>query len=112
MTTKITLDDIQSAVEAQYASLDIELPGGDLRLRNPLRLPKGERDTLFNLFEQAGAQKDNPDAEDDSEGVFRRLFITVADDKEAATKFLERADLAIIAHVVNLWMEQVKPGEA
>lgn len=109
MSNKISLEDIQSAVEAQYGSLDIELPAGNLRLRNPLRLPKTERDTLFNLFEQAKSDE----AEDtDTEDTFRQLFVTVADDKEAAVKFLERSDLAIIAHVVNLWMEQVKPGEA
>lgn len=104
-----TLDDIREQAEQKFGSFDIDLgPRGTLKLRNPLRLSKAERDALRDR------EGDEDEDGDDQEEKLRELIRLVADDKDKADALLAQIgdDLAMLATIVKGYSNGVGVGEA
>lgn len=121
---KLTLDDINKATDEKYESLEIEdADGQTVKLRNPLRLPKFERDALLALAkdEESEGKKDKKDEEKDEEvdeaktlARFKELLLIPADHKKVLEGIFEvwGDDLSIYMTVVDMYMKGVQAGEA
>ncbi|MEU9777267.1 phage tail assembly protein [Streptomyces sp. NPDC047968] len=82
-----TLDDIRAAAEARYGSTDISLGGHIVRLLNPLRLSKANRDKLAALQDEI-----NTDSADQEEPLADaiRLVAAVTRDGQVPVKEVVR----------------------
>lgn len=124
--SNFTLDDIRSAVEAEYASMNISLEGGVLKLLNPLRLTAAQRAamkeaqaalTAFSKRRQAEAESED-EAPEVSDGeqfeLLANIVRTVANDASLVEDFLSSlgGDIASIATVMSLYRKTVSAGEA
>jgi hypothetical protein len=113
----ITLDSIRSAADARYGSYDIELTDDTtVKLLNPLRLSKANRDELTAI--QAELDVDTDDAEAvaalDQVAVFQRMIRVVAETPKQADALLGAVgdDLAILAEIVRGYSKGTQQGEA
>lgn len=108
----ITLDDIRNATAAKYGSYDIDLPQGTLRLRNPLRLTKAERQSLKDT--QSSVPSEGSDEDFDQEAYLAGFITLVAEDKDLAKFLLAEVgdDLGMLATIMRAYTDQAKLGEA
>ena len=106
----ITLDSIREAAEAKYGSLDIELGTETVRLLNPLRLPKANRDKLLAVQDRIN---DHDDDADQAELLTEALRL-VAESKAKADRLIKAldGDLAMIAQVFETYVKGTQAGEA
>lgn len=134
-----TLDDIREAMEQEFASMDIPVDGGVLRLRNPLRLTKEERAELGRIQKENAAKvealhkaQEEHDAavaaaqasgepepefeapEHDQFAAMAEVIKVVADDPTRANQLLAslNGDLALLATISRLYQKTVQVGEA
>lgn len=130
-TTAFTLDDIRAATEEKFGSFDIELPGGELKLRNPLRMSKEERAEFSRL--QKALRPAEPKKDDEGQEVevelteeqevaqeteqidkIRAILTCVAESSTLAKELINVLgdDLGQTATVFRLYSEKVQAGEA
>ncbi|OKI45112.1 phage tail assembly protein [Micromonospora sp. CB01531] len=106
----ITLDSIRAAAEAKYGSLDIELGTETVRLLNPLRLAKANRDALMAVQDRLN---DKDDDADQAEMLTEALRL-VAESKVKGDKLIKAldGDLALLAEVFESYVKGTQAGEA
>lgn len=95
----IRLDDIREAAEKKYGPYVIEgVPGGDVTLLNPIRLPKAKRVKLNKL---QSMQESEMVKEQDQ--LLRDMIILIAATPEDAKRLLDVLgdDSALMAEVLN-----------
>lgn len=107
----ITLDSIRASIEQKYATFDIE--GTGVSLRNPLRLSREDRTTLFGYQDQLDKLKDA----NEQIALLAELLVLVSSDKAAARRLLKSLDGdpdadVILMEVINRYMEDQQAGEA
>jgi hypothetical protein len=110
-----TLDAIREIADQKYGSTDIELDERTtVRLLNPLRLPKSERDALINVQKAIDEDEDGDELTADQGDVFRKALRIVADDKVAVERLLDAIgdDLGILAAIFTTYTEGTSVGEA
>lgn len=109
MSSTFTLDAIREAADAKYGHTEIVVDEATtVRLLNPLRLPKGDRNKLLNIQESM-------EGEDVEQGdVFREAILTVAENKRDAQKLITAVgdDLALLAEIFTTYTEGTAVGEA
>lgn len=102
-----TLDNIRAAADAKYAATEIAVDENTtVRLLNPLRLKKADREALQEVQTSVGEGADQGD-------VFRAALRIVAEDKDV--ELLIDAigdDLAVLAQVFETYMTGTSAGEA
>jgi hypothetical protein len=106
-----SLDDIRAAADAKYGATEIVVDADTtVRLINPLRLAKADRDALLSVQDRLTDESEDVDQAD----VFAQAIRTVADNKSAADKLIEAigGDLAILAEVFRAYTEGASVGEA
>lgn len=106
---QFTLDDIRAAADAKYGSTDIELKDGTVvKLLNPLRLPKDNRDQLVKLQDEL--QADGAD----QEALLSKGIRLIAERPFQAEALLEsvNGDLAVLATIFENYTEGTQAGEA
>jgi hypothetical protein len=103
-----TLDDIRAAADAKYGSTDIDLGDRVVKLLNPLRLPKTNRNKLREVQDQLGAE----DA--DQEQLLADALALVAESPAAAKRLLTElgGDLGLLVEVFGRYTEGTQVGEA
>ncbi len=103
-----TLDDIRAAADAKYGSTDIDLGDRVVKLLNPLRLPKTNRNKLREVQDQLGAE----DA--DQEQLLADALALVAESPAAAKRLLTElgGDLGLLVEVFGRYTEGTQAGEA
>ena len=104
-----SLDDIRSAAEAKYGSLEITFDEGKtLVMLNPLKLDKATRKEIASL------QDKNDEADSDQEEILSEMIVKAASNKEIAADFLAvvGGDLTIIAEVLDRYGKLTQVGEA
>lgn len=108
MSTPMTLDDIRAAAEAKYGSLDIQLPDVTVKLLNPLRMTKKNRDALMAIQTRLGED----DA--DQEALLKEALNLVAENGPQAKALLKAVgdDLASLAVIFERYVEGTQAGEA
>jgi hypothetical protein len=106
--TTYTLDDIRAAAEAKYGSTDITLSDGMVRLLNPLRMKKANRDALRDVQDKLNGE----DA--DQEDLLAEAVTLVAESPAAAKRLLKAldGDLAMLVEVFGRYSEGTQVGEA
>ncbi|MEV1109935.1 phage tail assembly protein [Micromonospora sp. NPDC049751] len=106
----ITLDSIRAAAEAKYGSLDIELGDETVRLLNPLRLSKANRDALLAVQSRLNAEDDDADQGE----LLTEALRLVVDGKTKADKLIKAlgGDLALLAEVFESYVKGTQAGEA
>ncbi|MFC4089356.1 phage tail assembly protein [Micromonospora sp. GCM10011541] len=104
----MTLDDIRAAANAKYGSFDISLGELNVRLLNPLRMPKKNRDALMATQEKLGAD----DA--DQEALLKEALNLVAETPAQAKALLKEVgdDLAVLATIFEGYVKGTQAGEA
>lgn len=102
------LDDIRAAAEAKYGSTDIDLGTRTVKLLNPLRLPKKQRDALMAVQEKLNGEGA------DQEALLSEALSLVADSPTAAKALLAAVggDLAVLVEVFKRYSEGTQAGEA
>ncbi|MEU7570332.1 phage tail assembly protein [Micromonospora sp. NPDC049240] len=108
MSNTVSLDDIRAAAEAKYGSLDIPLGSLTVRLLNPLRLSKKNRDALTsvqNRLDEDGA---------DQEVLLREALTVIAEHPTQAKALLKEIgeDLAVMATIFERYAAGTQAGEA
>lgn len=109
----ISLSQINQEADNKYEPFIVEdIPGGDVTLLSPIRLPKGQRDKLVALTKELGEARSSNDVP----GLIRLaestlLLVSVGDGGKRLTKELD-GDLAKIMFVLEQYSEQVGLGEA
>jgi hypothetical protein len=108
MSNTLTLDDIRAAAEAKYGSLPIELPTCVVKLLNPLRMSKKNRDALTAVQEKLG--EDGAD----QEALLREALSLVCENGPQAKALLKEVgdDLAVMATIFERYVEGTSSGEA
>lgn len=109
----ISLDQINQEVDNRYAPFVVEdVPGGDVTMLSPLRLPKAQRGKLFALHKEIGTARDSEDVDalvKLSENVID--LVSVGDGGKRLLKELG-GDLGKMTYILQLYSEQVGLGEA
>jgi hypothetical protein len=110
MANSFTLDDIRSAAEAKYGSLDIDVDGTTVSLVNPLRLPGKRREQLKKFQDAFNAD----DREEDEETLLGEILRTVILREAHATKLIDalEGDLASMMEVFERYGKVTELGEA
>jgi len=109
MSNVVSLQSIRDAAEAKYGSLDIPLTDDyTVRLLNPLKLDKTNRDALVDLQEEMDAEKA------DHEALLSKAIELVAATPEQARRLLEEigGDVTILMEVFKEYSEGTQVGEA
>jgi hypothetical protein len=104
-----TLDNIRAAAEAKYGSTDIAVDEyTTVRLLNPLRLSKENREALVAIQDRFG------DEESDPAEIFRSALRLVADNKVAVEQLIIAVgdDLAVLAQIFETYSSGTSLGEA
>lgn len=65
MTNALTLDDLFADIKSAYSSLDFDLPGGKLELRNPFSLSGSERAELTTLQKSLRSKDKAPEVNEE-----------------------------------------------
>lgn len=105
----ITLDSIREAVEAKYASYDVEYAEGKVvRLLNAIRIDKDKRDKLLDL--QRALKEDGAD----QAALLADCLRAVADNKARADELIKavNGDLAILMELFSEYSKATQVGEA
>ncbi|MDH6462056.1 hypothetical protein M2302_002231 [Micromonospora sp. A200] len=108
------LDDIRAAAEAKYGSTDIEVGDTVVRLLNPLRMSKKNRDALVAVQKQLSSSTDEGAEEVDQDELFSEALRVVAETPAQAKVLLTAIgdDLAVKAEIFARYSEGTQVGEA
>ena len=120
MSNIFTLDAMREEIEREFAPFQIEIDGKTLTLRNLLRVPRKNRDEVYNLLDemselQRQAEEDSSlTSTEKSAQIALHIFPLVADKPALAEKLVEEIqdDLALTLRVFSSWMEKTQAGEA
>lgn len=116
---KITLDSIRDSINKKYS--DFEIGGTGVVMRNPLRLPKEDREQLNDIQKRMNPEGEDGKGADLSEvdqfALIGEIICLVSKDKQAARAFLtslkDDPDVEVILlEVINQYMGSVQVGEA
>lgn len=104
----IMLDDIRAAAERKYGSTNIDTGTRTVKLLNPLRLAKKQRDALMAVQEKLNAEGA------DQEALLAEALTLVAESAPAAKALLASigGDLAVLVEVFSRYTEGTQAGEA
>jgi len=108
--SSFTLDAIRAAADAKYGHTEIVVDEKTtVRLLNPLRLKKPDRDALLAVQKRLSGDEDVDQAD-----VFAAAIRVVAEDKKGADRLIAAidGDLAILAQVFTTYSEGTSVGEA
>lgn len=110
---------MREEIEREFAPFQVEMPGGKLlTLRNILRVPKKNRETVYEYLDQISeAQKDDEDtlgSTEKSAQIALQIIPLVADNEKLGRQLVEQIedDLALTLRVFSKWMEGTQAGEA
>ncbi|WP_394615882.1 phage tail assembly protein [Lentzea sp. JNUCC 0626] len=111
--SSFSLDDIRAAADRKYGSTDITVEDTTVRLLNPLRMKKAQRDKLIGVQKEMEAGTD--EAEDvDQVAVFQQALRIVAQTPAQAKLLIDAIgdDLGVLAEVFERYTEGQSVGEA
>ncbi len=99
-----SLDDIKAAADKKYGHTDID----DVRLLNPLRLPKEKRDELVSTQELL------KDENADQAAILEDVLRIAAEDKKKVEALIKEVggDLAVLMGLMETYMGETEVGEA
>lgn len=114
MSTSVTLDEIRAAADAKYGSYDIALDSMIVRLLNPLRLPKANRDALVDIQCRLDVESTDAALDLDQEALLAEAITTIAETPTQAEALLAAigGDLAVLAEVFEGYLMGTQAGEA
>lgn len=108
----ISLDQINSEVERRYAPFVVEdVPGGDVAMLSPLRMPKPDRNRLLEMNDSLKAAQKSNDVQallGLAHDVVR--LVSVGKQGDRLLKAIGD-DLAKLMYVLEQYMEAVQLGE-
>lgn len=112
MSNSFSLDDLVQAVEAKYASVDIEMGNKTVRLRNLMRLGDKARSRIIELSD--GMRNKDPDNTDTSDitAAIREVITLAADTNGKALADAIGEDLGLGMHIYEMYMKGTQAGEA
>lgn len=109
----VSLNDVNTEVENKYGPFVVEdVEGGDVYLRNILRLTKNEREQVKQLD---GRMKDAKAANDMNVALeCAKDMVRLVAAERAGDRLLDALgdDPAKLMYVIELWAEATQPGEA
>lgn len=107
----VSLNQINTEVDQKYGPFVVEdVPGGDVTLRNPVRLVESERAQLVGLnAEIKAAEGDVNKVIAAAESLLK--LVSVGDGGKRLVAALD-GDAAKLIHLVNLFTEATQMGEA
>ncbi|WP_329793884.1 phage tail assembly protein [Lentzea sp. DG1S-22] len=111
--SSFSLDDIRAAADRKYGSTDITLGKETVRLLNPLRMKKAQRNKLIGIQKQM--ETEAGEAEDvDQVAVFQEALRIVAQTPAQAKLLIDSIgdDLGVLAEVFERYTEGQSVGEA
>ncbi|ONI83500.1 hypothetical protein ALI22I_33955 [Saccharothrix sp. ALI-22-I] len=108
--SSFSLDDIRAAADRKYGSTDIEVGDTVVRLLNPLRMPKAQRDKLIGIQKEMEVEGE----EVDQVVVFQNAIRTIAQTATQANALIKAIgdDLGVLAEVFERYTEGQSVGEA
>lgn len=107
----VSLNDINKEADEKYGPFVIDdVPGGEVVLRNALRLTKSERQQLSELDAEIKAAKGDANKVIDAAG--KLLGLVAAGDGGKRLLDALGDDATKVIHVVTLYREATQPGEA
>ncbi|WP_367135788.1 phage tail assembly protein [Saccharothrix sp. HUAS TT1] len=108
--SSFSLDDIRAAADRKYGSTDIQVGDTTVRLLNPLRMPKAQRDKLVGIQKEMEGEGD----EVDQVAVFQNAIKTIAESASQAKVLISAIgdDLGVLAEVFERYTEGQQVGEA
>ncbi|WNV90313.1 phage tail assembly protein [Umezawaea sp. Da 62-37] len=111
--SSFSLDDIRAAADRKYGSTDITVGETTVRLLNPLRMPKAQRDKLVNIQKDMEGT-DGEGSEVDQVAIFQSALRTVAETSSQAKTLIAAIgdDLGVLAEVFERYTEGQSVGEA
>jgi len=115
MSTELTLDDINEAVEAKYGALIIPVGSHEVELVNALRLPKAKRKALLSLQESMSSTDDEGNEQEvDQEAVLEDMLRLVCKTEGQGNKLITAlgSDLAKLVYVFEQYTGKTELGEA
>ncbi|WP_190821959.1 phage tail assembly protein [Saccharopolyspora pogona] len=107
-----TLDDLDAAIEREYAPLTFQAAGEEFVLRSLLRVEKKRRDAVIAKLKELDDAGDDIDEDLALSTVQFILKSVTADDR--GTKLLKALgdDLLRFMRLLSMWSEATQPGEA
>lgn len=111
--TTLTLDQLRSDIEQEYAPLTIDLGNGQKTvLKRLLRLPEDKQAKAAELLEKFEAVDESATALTAMRAELVELIETVADANGPLLTQALGGDLALLLEIVKRWAEETQPGEA
>ena len=110
----VSLDQINKEAETRFKPFVIEgIPGGDVVLRNAMRLPKAERAQLRKLHAEVASLKDGGADENAALAVFGKFFALLAIG-DAGKRLADAVgdDPAKLMILLEMYAEDTQLGEA
>lgn len=107
---KFGLDEIRSAAEAKYGSLDIEMGEHAVSLVNPLRMQRSKREELMSW--QDALEDEAFDL--DQEEVLSNIILLAASRESDGIRLLQEidGDLSVMAEIFARYSKVTQAGEA
>lgn len=107
----VSLNDINSEVDEQFGPFVVEdVDGGDVYLRNVIRLPKADRDRVYSM------QTEVAEAKGDTNKVLELTadMLRIIGDGDGGDRLVEALgdDPKKLMYVLGLYMEATQLGEA
>lgn len=113
MTDNIfTLEDLDAAIEREYAPLRFQAGGEEFVLRSLLRVEKKQRDAVVEKLKELDDNQEELDEDSALSTVQFVLKTVVADNKGAKLLKALGDDLLRCMKVLEKWTEATQPGEA
>jgi len=122
MTNRLTLDDIQAAIEKKYAPLTLEVKGEEFVLTSLLRTNRKVREAVEAKLKEMVAKTgedgevvvDQDDVNEDKmiESLQFILSSVTKDNKGSRLVHLLPDDLLVLMETMKAWQEATQPGEA
>lgn len=114
MSQRITLDQLNDAMETKYGSLFIEgSNGSEVEVRNLLRVPREDRAAVRDLIELINADDEKSEGFDEEEIVYEVMRHVVATPGQfEELKRIVGDDMAKLIYIFEQWMSDSEPGEA
>lgn len=107
------LDAMRSALESEYAPMQLNAGGETFVLQSLMRVPKKVRTEVVEKMKALETEDEDSLSEDDATDVLRAVIVAVTQDKRGDKLVkLIGDDLLLLQKVVGDWMEATQPGEA
>lgn len=112
MTNIFTLDDLDAAIEREYAPLKFQAGDEEFVLRSLLRVEKKSRDAVVKKLKELDSEGDDVDEATALATVQLILKTVCADNKGARLLKVIGDDLLRCMKLLTMWTEATQPGEA